>query len=129
MKIKSAEFLIRKSLIISFIVDYQFLDRYRASDGVSNRSLSLEYSRMRNGLAYAICRKQENASTGLLAERIAVFPPGTSSRENLAFHVDKMGGKANHCRVTTGRIKARNSAERVFVYVTAHFYNQYYSIK
>ena len=76
MKLKSAEFLIRKSLIISFIVDYQFLDRYRGSDGVSNRSLLLESSRMRNGLAYAISVPEVggNSSAGLLAERLAVLP-------------------------------------------------------
>ena len=38
-----------------------------------------------------------NASAGLLAERIAVFP-GTSSCENLAFHGDKMGGKEHKPR-------------------------------
>ena len=42
--------------------------------------------------------------------------PGTSSSENLAFHGDKMGRK-DHCRVTTGRIKAKNSAERLPVYL------------
>ena len=39
-----------------------------------NRPLSLKFSHMRNGLADAICRKKENASAGLLAERLAVFP-------------------------------------------------------
>ena len=64
-----------------------------------------------------------NASAGFLAECIA----GTSGSETLASHGDKMGGK-DHCRVTIGRIKARNSVERLSVYFTVYFYNQYYSV-
>ena len=61
-----------------------------------------------------------SGSTHSCISRLVLVVPG----ENLAFHDDKMGGK-EHCRVTTGRIKARNSAERLSVYFTAHFCNQY----
>ena len=44
-----------------------------------------------------------NTSAGLLAERIAVLP-----------YSDKMGGK-DYCLVTTAPIKARNSAEHLFI--------------
>ena len=49
-----------------------------------------------------------DASAGLLAERIAAFPCGTSCRQTLAVRGDKMGGK-DHCCVTTGRLKARKA--------------------
>ena len=83
--------------------------------GLLIRPLSLAFSRMRNGLACEICRKQGGTRQLGCWPSAQLYFPSTSSSENLAFHGDKMGSK-DHCRIihcTTARIKARNPAERL----------------